>query len=48
MSPPGRGLFSGVLDNGHWTTVATHVDADVVRVEPFADIELELNALWED
>jgi Uma2 family endonuclease len=48
IDPLARTLEVLRLDNGHWTIVATHVDADVVRVEPFVDIELELNALWED
>ena len=36
------------LENGGWTTLATHVDSEIVRAEPFADIELDLGALWAD
>lgn len=31
---------------GRWTILATHAGADVVRAEPFADIDLDLAALW--
>jgi len=48
LDPLARTLEVLRLDNGHWTIVATHIDTDVVRVEPFADIELELSALWAD
>jgi len=34
------------LEHGRWAIVATHTDAEVVRAEPFADIDLELQALW--
>lgn len=30
-----------------WLTVAVHSDDDVVRAEPFAEVELDLSALWE-
>ena len=36
------------LENGHWTILATHAGADVVRAEPFVEIDLELPALWTD
>jgi Uma2 family endonuclease len=48
IDPLARTLEVLRLADGHWTIVATHVDAEVVRVEPFADIELELSALWAD
>ena len=48
LDPLARTLEVLRLDNGHWTIVAAHTDTDVVRVEPFADIELELSALWAD
>lgn len=35
------------LNDGHWTIVATAADAEVVRVEPFEAIELDLSLLWE-
>ena len=34
------------LEAGRWTIVASHAGDDVVRVEPFADTDLELKALW--
>jgi len=36
------------LENGRWTILATHFGTEVVRAEPFADIDLELAALWAD
>jgi Uma2 family endonuclease len=36
------------LENGRWTILATHYGNVVVRAEPFADIDLELSALWVD
>jgi Uma2 family endonuclease len=36
------------LENGRWTILATHFGTEVVRAEPFADIGLELAALWAD
>jgi Uma2 family endonuclease len=34
------------LESKRWTILATYGGADVVRVEPFADIELPLASLW--
>ena len=34
------------LEAGRWVILGTHVSDEVVRVEPFADIELELRLLW--
>jgi Uma2 family endonuclease len=36
------------LEAGRWTILATHAGSDVVRAEPFTDIELELASLWAD
>ncbi len=36
------------LENGRWTILGVHYGNAVVRVEPFADIDLELAALWAD
>jgi Uma2 family endonuclease len=36
------------LENGRWTILATHCGSEVVRAEPFADIDLDLAALWVD
>ncbi len=34
------------LENGLWTVVGEHAGHDVVRVEPFAEVNLDLAALW--
>jgi hypothetical protein len=39
---------STTVENGRWTILATHCGNVVVRAEPFADIDLELSALWAD
>jgi Uma2 family endonuclease len=36
------------LEHGRWTILATPAGAEVVRAEPFADIDLELSSLWAD
>jgi len=36
------------LENARWVLLDTHGDADVVRVEPFEAVEIELTALWPD
>jgi Uma2 family endonuclease len=36
------------LENGRWTILAAHYGAEIVRAEPFDDIELELSSLWAD
>jgi len=36
------------LEKGRWTILATHAGVEVVRAEPFAGIEIELQALWAD
>ena len=36
------------LENARWTIIATHFGTEIVRAEPFADIDLELAALWAD
>ena len=48
IDPIARTLEVLRLDGGRWAAVATHGGDDVVRVEPFADIDLELHALWAD
>jgi Uma2 family endonuclease len=35
------------LESGRWTIISTCAGADVVRVEPFEAIELDLTLLWE-
>jgi Uma2 family endonuclease len=34
------------LEGGHWVILGCHYGAERVRAEPFAEIELELGALW--
>lgn len=48
VDPLARTLEVLRLENGRWTILATHVNNDVVRAEPFDAIELELAALWLD
>ena len=36
------------LESGRWTILATHAGNEVVRAEPFAEVPLELQALWAD
>jgi Uma2 family endonuclease len=37
-----------LLDAGRWTILGAHYGDEVVRAEPFTEIELELSALWAD
>jgi Uma2 family endonuclease len=48
IDPLARTLEVLRLEAGRWTILDTHAGTDVVRAEPFADIELELGALWAD
>jgi Uma2 family endonuclease len=34
------------LEGGRWTIVATHEGTEIVRAEPFDEVELELADLW--
>lgn len=36
------------LENGRWMMLVTHAGPEVVRAEPFDEIELDLAALWAD
>jgi Uma2 family endonuclease len=36
------------LEGSHWMLAATHAGEDVVRAEPFVEIDLELRLLWSD
>ena len=36
------------LENERWTILGTHVGSEVVRAEPFCEIELDLASLWAD
>jgi len=46
VDPDARTLEVLRLESGRWTILATHAGDDVVRAEPFAEIDLELAALW--
>jgi Uma2 family endonuclease len=46
IDPDPRTLEVLRLDGGRWTILATHTGDEVVRAEPFAELELELAALW--
>ena len=48
IDPVARTLEVLRLEAGRWTVLATHTGSDVVRADPFAEIELELQALWAD
>ena len=48
VDPGPRTLEVLRLEGGRWTILATHVGDEVVRAEPFAEIEVELSALWGD
>ena len=48
VDPLARTLEAFRLDGGHWVLAGTHVGDAVVRVEPFAAIDLELRLLWSD
>jgi Uma2 family endonuclease len=46
VSPEHRTLEAYRLENGRYTILDTWEGEDVVRVEPFEEIELPLGALW--
>jgi len=48
VDPLARTLEVLRLESGRWAIIATHAGAEVVRAEPFVEIELELAALWVD
>jgi Uma2 family endonuclease len=48
IDPVARTLEVLRLAAGRWTILAAHTGSDVVRADPFAEIELELQALWAD
>ena len=48
IDPLARSLEVLRQENGRWTILAAHAGGDVVRAEPFTEIELELPALWAD
>lgn len=46
IDPAARSLEAYRNENGRWVLIATHADQEVVRVEPFDAVPLELAALW--
>jgi Uma2 family endonuclease len=48
IDPAARTLEVLRLEAGRWTILAAHAGSDVVRAEPFADIDLDLASLWAD
>jgi hypothetical protein len=36
------------IENGLWAILATHHGTEVVRAEPFDEIELDMGAFWAD
>ena len=48
VDPVARTLEVLRLEAGRWTILGTHDGSDVVRAEPFVDIELDLHSLWAD
>jgi hypothetical protein len=48
VDPIARTLEVLELAGGRWTILDTHAGPDSVRAEPFAEIALELGALWSD
>jgi len=36
------------LESGRWTILGVHFGAEIIRAEPFAEIDLELASLWAD
>jgi Uma2 family endonuclease len=48
VDPDARTLEVLRLENGRWTILGVHAGNEIVRAEPFADIDLELASLWAD
>jgi Uma2 family endonuclease len=48
VDPIARTLEVLRLESGHWTIVSTGSGTDVVKVEPFEALELDLTLLWAD
>jgi Uma2 family endonuclease len=46
IDPIARTLEALRLVDSEWTMVATHADREVARLEPFAEVDLDLAALW--
>jgi hypothetical protein len=44
--PGTRTLEAYRLEEGRWVVLGTHGGSATVRVEPFAELELDLRRLW--
>ena len=48
VDPIARTLEVLRLENGRWTILAMYAGNEIVRAEPFVDIDIELGSLWAD
>jgi Uma2 family endonuclease len=48
IDPIGRSLEVLRLESGRWSIISTHLGDEVVRAEPFVEIDLDLSLLWAD
>ena len=48
IDPLARTLEVLRLENGRWTILGTHAGTEIVRAEPFTEIDLDLASLWAD
>jgi Uma2 family endonuclease len=46
VDPRQRTLEGFRLHDGRWVPIATHSDGDLVRIEPFQAIDIDLSLLW--
>jgi len=46
IDPLARTIEARRLGDGRWTSVATHVGNEIVRLEPFEAVDLHLALLW--
>jgi len=46
VDPLARTLETFRLETDHWTVVGSHADDEVVHVEPFAGLEIQLGRWW--
>ena len=46
VNPAARTLEMLRLDTGRWVVAATHGGDEIVRAEPFPEIEIDLLHLW--
>ena len=46
VNPAERILEVLPLEAGRWVVAATHGGSDIVRAEPFAEVEIDLLLLW--